>query len=166
MPWHSGPWSLMLRGDEFADIAYDGRVVLRSVRAVVRDADWNTADLVVDRVRVASAAALAVPGVASLAYFEEWGLRGIRSSDGDDLPVAAAVRELAALSGGERLTGESPDGLVWALGARRRGTVTVLAANLDRAARTITLDLAGRRSDLTLPPGSFRRADIPSTTRA
>ena len=29
---------------------------------------------------IASAAALAVPGVASIAYFEEWGARGIRSA--------------------------------------------------------------------------------------
>ena len=40
-----------MRGDEFADIRYDGRTVLRSVRAVVRDRNWDTVDLVVDRVR-------------------------------------------------------------------------------------------------------------------
>ena len=49
-PWRSGAWSIERRGDEFADIAYDGRVVLRSVRAVVRDRNWDTAALVVDRV--------------------------------------------------------------------------------------------------------------------
>ncbi|MDF2555976.1 MAG: hypothetical protein K0R60_1871 [Microbacterium sp.] len=48
--WRSGAWSLELRDDEFADIAYRGHVVLRSVRAVVRDRNWDTAALVVDRV--------------------------------------------------------------------------------------------------------------------
>ncbi len=41
-PWSSGPWSLERRGDELADICYDGSVVLRMVRAVARDGDWNT----------------------------------------------------------------------------------------------------------------------------
>ena len=48
--WRSGHWSIEVRGDEFADIAYDGRVVLRSVRAVIRDRNWDTAALVVDRI--------------------------------------------------------------------------------------------------------------------
>ena len=49
--WQSAPWSLELRGDEFADIAFEGKPVLRSVRAVVRDRNWDTAELVIDRVR-------------------------------------------------------------------------------------------------------------------
>ena len=49
--WQSGPWSFSVRGDEIADIAFDGRPVLRSVRAVVRDRNWATARLVVDRIR-------------------------------------------------------------------------------------------------------------------
>ncbi|MDF2920610.1 MAG: hypothetical protein K0S70_4828, partial [Microbacterium sp.] len=48
--WRSGPWSVEVRDDEFADIAFDGRVVLRSVRAVVRDRNWDTPPLIVDRV--------------------------------------------------------------------------------------------------------------------
>ena len=42
VPWTSGPWSLERRGDELADIRVDGRLVLRSIRAVARDRDWNT----------------------------------------------------------------------------------------------------------------------------
>ena len=41
--WTSGRWSLEVRGDELADLRCDGRVVLRAVRAVARDADWATA---------------------------------------------------------------------------------------------------------------------------
>jgi hypothetical protein len=37
-----GRWTLELRGDEVADIAYDGVLLLRAVRPVVRDQDWNT----------------------------------------------------------------------------------------------------------------------------
>ncbi|SDD94895.1 hypothetical protein [Auraticoccus monumenti] len=38
----NGRWTLELRGDEVADIAYDGVLLLRAVRPVVRDRDWNT----------------------------------------------------------------------------------------------------------------------------
>ncbi|HKT58135.1 MAG TPA: hypothetical protein VJR25_15345, partial [Microbacterium sp.] len=48
--WRSGAWSLELRDDELADIAFGGLVALRSIRAVVRDRDWDTAPLVVDEV--------------------------------------------------------------------------------------------------------------------
>ena len=37
-----GRWSLQVRGDEVADIRYDGVLLLRAVRPVVRDSDWNT----------------------------------------------------------------------------------------------------------------------------
>ena len=43
-----GPWRFELRGDEVADLAYDGTAVLRSVRAAVRDRDWNTVPAVVE----------------------------------------------------------------------------------------------------------------------
>lgn len=46
--WRSGAWSLELRGDELADIAFDGTVALRSVRAVVRDRNWDTAQLEIE----------------------------------------------------------------------------------------------------------------------
>ncbi|MFB7894515.1 hypothetical protein ACFC1I_20090 [Microbacterium sp. NPDC056044] len=108
---------------------------------------------------VASAAALAVPGVATLAYFEEWGPRGVRTADGATLPVLDAVAALAALAGAPGLRGDSPDGLVWALGTRTSdGGDTVLVANLDRRSRTVEIELPGgdtRTADLA--PGTFRR---------
>ncbi|WP_181405573.1 hypothetical protein [Microbacterium sp. SGAir0570] len=88
---------------------------------------------------IASAAALAVPGVASLTFFESWGPRGILDSDGTALPVGEAIAALAGLAGGELLSGSSPDGLVWAVGAEHRGEITVLAANLDTRPRTLTV---------------------------
>ncbi|MEN9955244.1 MAG: hypothetical protein RLY34_51 [Actinomycetota bacterium] len=44
----SGHWQFDLRLDEFADIKFQGQTVLRSVRAVIRDRNWNTADLQID----------------------------------------------------------------------------------------------------------------------
>lgn len=110
---------------------------------------------------IASAAALAVPGTASIAFFEEWGPRGVRSSDGADRAVADAVRALDALRGARLLHGASPDGLVWAIGGLLPdGTETILVANVDRRERAITVRTP--RTDLSaeLPAGSWstRRA--------
>jgi hypothetical protein len=121
---------------------------------------------------IASAAALAVPGVAGLTYFEEWGPRGIRSAAGEPYPVAAAIEALAGLAGTGLLAGDSPDGLVWAVGAR--GTAggggpstggdgtTVLVANLDRIGRSFTVtapvaDAAPRRIPVVLPSLAWAR---------
>src|SRR5690606_19014550 len=38
-----GEWEFELRDDDIAQISFRGREVLRSVRAAVRDRDWNTA---------------------------------------------------------------------------------------------------------------------------
>ncbi|MCW3493260.1 hypothetical protein [Microbacterium sp. SSM24] len=104
---------------------------------------------------VASAAALAVPGVASVTWFEEWGARGIRSSDGEPYPVAHAIEALSRLAGGELLTGDSPDGELWALGARRDGRTTVLVANLGRTDADVEVVAAGAAWTAAVPAGSF-----------
>ncbi len=81
---------------------------------------------------IASAAALSVPGVATVSFFEEWGPRGIRSADGSDYPVAAALGALAGLHG-PLVTANT--GRVWAIGSAE----TVLAANLEDAPRTVRI---------------------------
>lgn len=45
-----GPWTFELRGDELADLTFDGSFVARSVRAVVRDRDWATVPATVESV--------------------------------------------------------------------------------------------------------------------
>jgi D-apionolactonase len=48
-PWRRvqhGRWSLEVRGDEIAEIRYDGVRLLRAIRPVVRDRDWNTVPVV------------------------------------------------------------------------------------------------------------------------
>lgn len=39
-----GPWRMVLRGAELADVAHRGVVVLRAIRFVTRDHDWRTAE--------------------------------------------------------------------------------------------------------------------------
>lgn len=99
---------------------------------------------------IASAAALAVPGVASVTFFEQWGPRGAVSAAGEEFPVASALRALASLSGSGLLAGASPDGLLWAVGGRREESTAVLAANLDTQARTVTIRVPGA-DDLRVP---------------
>ncbi|WP_433585796.1 hypothetical protein [Microbacterium hydrocarbonoxydans] len=101
---------------------------------------------------IASAAALAVPGVSSLSWFETSGPRGVEGTPAED-----AVAALAALGGGELLTGDSPDGLVWAIGARHGGVDTLLAANLDRRERTFRLGQDHDATVVSLLPGTWTR---------
>ena len=108
---------------------------------------------------IASAAALAVPGVASIAYFEEWGDRGIRSASGAALPVSAAFDALGELADrdAQLLWGDSPDGLIWAVGAHRDDGDVVLIANLDRVPRQLTVQIEDRSTAVHLEPLSFSR---------
>lgn len=81
---------------------------------------------------IASAAALAVPGVSTVSFFEEWGPRGIRAANGSDYPVAGALRALAALAGP---LATAHDGSVWAIASEN----TLLVANLGDASRALTV---------------------------
>ena len=107
---------------------------------------------------VASAAAFAVPGVATLAYFEEWGPRGVRGSDGTPYPVFDAVTALSEVARQPGLRGDSPDGLVWALGAHTEAGDVVLVASLDREPRAVEIELPGGATRSTdVPAGGFVR---------
>lgn len=112
---------------------------------------------------IASAAALAVPGVATLTYFEEWGPRGIRDESGAERPVAAAVRALADLSDRTLLHGASPDGLVWAIGGRGDdGVERVLVANLAREGRTLRITTPTGHAGVHLGPLTWIAVDLPT----
>lgn len=95
---------------------------------------------------IASAAALAVPGVASLSWFETRGPRGVAGT-----PAAAALEALLELEGRTLLSGESPDGLLWAIGAETPECVVALAANLGRQARQFSV---------ALPSGDTHHVDV------
>jgi hypothetical protein len=104
---------------------------------------------------IASAAALAVPGVASIAYFEEWGPRGAVRADGTDRPVAAALRALAGLAGARLLVAPSRDGLLWAVGAEGSGDTIVLVANLDTTERRASVVVGGVERAASVPAGGW-----------
>lgn len=102
---------------------------------------------------VASAAALAVPGVATISWFETTGPRGLTGT-----PAEKAMTTLLALGGGTLLTGDSPDGLIWALGSRTDAGVEILAANLDRTPRRFSVRTSdGAALDVDLGGGEWTR---------
>lgn len=105
---------------------------------------------------IASAAALAVPGVASLAWFETWGPRGLRDASGAPRPAADAITALTALDTGTLLWGDSPDGLLWAVGARGERGDAILVANLCRTSRNVRLTTPEQASrDITIDAGEW-----------
>ncbi|WP_193105509.1 hypothetical protein [Brachybacterium sp. FME24] len=115
---------------------------------------------------IASAAALAIPGVASLTYFEEWGPRGLRTPDGADLPVRDALAALTALQGGELLSAASADGLIRAIGARRDGHCEVLLANLSANPRAVGVRAgASAGASAELGPFGWSRLEISTSER-
>jgi hypothetical protein len=72
--------------------------------------------------------------------------------------VFDAVTALADLSGKRGLRGDSPDGLVWAVGARTDDGDAVLVANLDRRTRSVEVELPGGETRVAdVHAGTFRR---------
>ena len=102
---------------------------------------------------IASAAAIGIAGVNSITFFEERGTRGIQSAEGDAYPVHAAVKELSELVGGNLLTGESPDGLLWAIGSGS----TVLVANLRDETTQFEIELNGATKTIDLPAYAWQK---------
>lgn len=97
---------------------------------------------------LASVAALAVPGVASLSYLETTGPRGLVDDDGRPRPVAAVLTRLAGLRGRPLHAVAVPDGLA-ALALDlvpdddededEDGGTVVLLANLTAGPRTVAV---------------------------
>lgn len=111
---------------------------------------------------IASAAAIGMAGVNSITFFEERGPRGIQSADEDTYPAFMAVSALAQLVGGKLLTGESPDGLVWAIGASSDFGVKILAANLnDQPAEIdIYIEVLDKTTTALLPALSWQSLNL------
>ncbi|TDE08343.1 hypothetical protein [Jiangella asiatica] len=153
-PVHVGPITLRPRFNDAATTGSEPTDAVDPRQQAPELAAWT----------IASAAALAVPGVASLTYFEEWGPRGVRSASCDPFPVATAISHLAAAAGARALHGESPDGLVWAVGARHGDHDVVFTSNLDIATRTIAVSLDGRERRVVLPALSWRSFQVTPAT--
>ncbi len=106
---------------------------------------------------IASAAALAVPGVRSISWFEQWGPRGIRTAGGAALPVESAVAALADSAGAELLWAPNPGGSLWALGALSGGSATVLVANIGAEEQRTTIRTPRGEASALLTGGAFTR---------
>lgn len=106
---------------------------------------------------IASAAASAVSGVATISWFETTGPRGLAGT-----PAERAMTALLALDGGTLLSGDSPDGLIWALGSRTDAGDGILAANLDRTPRRFSVRTSdGSAIDMELGSGEWTRLPGP-----
>jgi hypothetical protein len=92
---------------------------------------------------VASAAALSVPGIASVCYAEAWGPRGFGEIDGRPFPGAEALGWLAEVSGWE----------ICAVRGRLPADVGVLAARQGASIVVLVANLSDRRSALVVDPG-------------
>ena len=109
---------------------------------------------------IASAAALAEGGAASVAWFEEWGPRGL-----DGTPAAEAVAAVHALSGLPLLvpaTTTPDDARTWALAARTPTGVRVLAARLGDTAGELAITADGPVVRAMLEPGTWSIIDLPT----
>lgn len=100
---------------------------------------------------VASFAALAGAGVASICYFEEWGDRGILDANGVPFPVHAVIAQLNDLRGQLLLVAEQDDPTLFTLGAVSSDTVTILAANLAASERTLEFESEFASGGLAVP---------------
>jgi hypothetical protein len=109
---------------------------------------------------IASAAAIGITGVSSITYFEQQGPRGIQYAEGDTYPVSAAVEALAQLVGGELLSGNSPDGLVWAIGAKKENSTVALVANLSETPSTVELQLEDQIKKIELDSFSWASVNL------
>jgi hypothetical protein len=161
-PLHVGPITLRSRYNAVATTAPDAGADPTLARGygaelVPGATDPRQASDALEAWTVASFAAIAAQAhgadVASVAYFETDGPRGIRSGD-REYPVARAIAAIAALRGDELLV---PDGVlppgIQVVGARRDdGTWRLLAASL--ASRTVDIELmvGGRRHPIILEP--------------
>jgi hypothetical protein len=111
---------------------------------------------------IASAAALAAAGASTLTYFEEWGPRGVETSDGNASPARAALAALTQLAGSRLLipsNSHDTEGLL-AIGGRTRAESTALVSNLSAKIRRVSLHVDELGATLTLPPYSWAEVKL------
>jgi D-apionolactonase len=109
---------------------------------------------------VASAAAVSISGVSSITYFEQWGPRGIQSADGEPYPIREVIELLAKMSGGETLTGDSPDGLLWAVAAKKENRTIALVANLRETPATVEIQIQDQIKKIELESFSWTQINL------
>ncbi|MGN7212782.1 hypothetical protein [Brachybacterium paraconglomeratum] len=152
LPVHVGPITLRPR---FANVATRPQPIPAPAPTV----DPRAGTVLHEAWTIASAAALAVPGVMSLTY--EQAPAELRALGRESTPRRSATGHPvengavdARSRGGALVTARSEDGLLWAIGDGH----TLLLANLSPRPRSIRLP--GRQGPLSLDPASWR-ADPP-----
>ena len=132
-------------GPELVDGATDIRQAARSLGAWV----------------LASVAALAVDGVASVSYFEASGRRGLSDADGRRTPAAEVLGWIAELSGGAVAPLESAHPAIVGLAISKAGNLeddsTGIVGNLGDVALTVAIDGVDA---FALGPGAVRRVSF------
>lgn len=146
-PLHVGPVTLARRFDAVAtsappDPAVAAAAAVDELQGSPFTAAWT----------LASVAALSVPGVAGLCYFETAGPRGVVTSDGVATHTAGVLDRVAARRGAELLTCTSPVGVAALALADEDGAVELAVANLGPTPRTVPVRAPdGSRREITLP---------------
>lgn len=134
---HVGPVTLARRFNAVATTARPDPAE-EAARAVdpLQDTD------VVGAWTLGSVAALTIPGVASLCYFETAGPRGVRRADGSPTPAGTVLDEIALLRGRPVLAAEAPEGLA-VLPVGQGDDVVLLLGNLTAERRGVPVRRAG-----------------------
>lgn len=112
---------------------------------------------------IASAAANAEGGAASITWFEDRGSRGIIDDDGTPFPVRDAISAVHALSGQPLLlpATTSPDGtMTWVLGVRTTYGARILISRLGDTPDDVLIDIDGHEIFLSLEPGTWQAIDV------
>ena len=130
-PLHVGPVTLARRFNAVATTArptpaVDAERAIDPLQDTDLAASWT----------LASVAALALPGVASLCYYETLGPRGARRADGTRTAAGAVLDQVAALRGRDVHAASGPDGIAVLPVAGDAGLL-VLLGNLTPRERTV-----------------------------
>lgn len=109
---------------------------------------------------LASYAAFAVEGVASISWFEQWGPRGVMDSEGLEYPVLEILRILEGLSGSQILTSSNPNKLIWAVAVKTPLGWDLLASNIGAEPVEFGVSIESTTENLRLPALSWRRFEL------
>ena len=150
VPLHIGPITLKARFNAVStDDAGDPQTARLAATDPLQDEEFTAGWM------LGSIAALTLPGVDSVSYFEASGPRGLRTDSGDDTPAGRLLAGLAALRGADVLNvdGESPGLVLYPVLAG--SGVVLFAANLTPQPA---------RAAIRLDDGAITNLDIPAWT--
>jgi hypothetical protein len=160
-PVHVGPVTLRPRENFVATSALrvDREVDLRSGYGPAHDASTSDSRQDASELEawtIASATALASEGVASIAYFEAWGPRGIRR-EGRDSPGWRALERLAPFRRASRVAAVFSDG-IGVLGRQEGADLRFLVSSVRPMPADVSILVADRHAKVSLK--AFEALDV------